>query len=131
MKLQEIFDYLIDSGLYSGFFSGKPTISGYAYMCIAIDKAEDLERLSAKDAAKARGAIRTYLNALHSASKEEEDRILYWGLINAGLTPGKQLRKLPHSDMRKEWLLSIYRNWAKRPYPPKVKAKAKAKKGIE
>ncbi len=118
MKLQEIFDYLIDSGLYS---------SGYAYMCMEIDKAEYMGMLSAKDAAKARGAIRTYLNVLAPESAGNGSITLYWSLINAGLTPGKKLRKLPHSDIRGEWPLSIYRNWAKRPYPPK----AKAKKGIE
>ena len=119
MKLQEIFDYLIDSGLYSG----KHTGYGSAYMCFAIDKAEELEKLSAKDAAKARGAIRTYLNVLVPESVVGGNRALYRAL---------QYAWEPHGGWnkpREEGLLAIYKNWAKRPYPPK--AKPKAKKGIE
>lgn len=119
MKLQEIFDYLIDSGLYTG----EHTTSGYPYMCMAIDKAEELEKLSAKDASKARGAIRTYLIALDPESAVDGNRILYWALQHAWEPHGGW------NKPREEGLLAIYKNWAKRPYPPK--AKPKAKKGIE
>lgn len=118
MKLQEISDYLIDSGLYSG----KLTSPGHPYMCAAIDEAEELEKLSPKDAAKARGAIRTYLSALDPESVGDGNRILYFALRYAWEPHGGW------NKPREEGLLAIYRNWAKRPYPPKPRAKAKANK---
>lgn len=99
-KLQDIFNTVIDSGIY---------LNDTKHMCIALELAKGKKLITPEEQAIASEAIKNYLAYLQGSS--------YGLLADALIAAGIVADGIKRNTIYSESCLRIYRNWENKPMP--------------
>jgi hypothetical protein len=122
-KLQELFDVVLDSGLYNNDESYVLNHIATPFMCNAVSNARRAGLITMDEMVRVKESISNYIHKLTNTA-HDRNNVLCMVLLHCGLLPDVVANDSNFSEKSPvvfAYMVKLYGNWANRPYKRKAK----------